>query len=413
MKDLNHTNIPKIYDMYEDEEYLYIVEEYISGEQFDSYCKNNVLHEPEVIDFAIQICDIIEYLHSQNPPVLYLDLKPENLIYTDKGLYLTDFGSCVKKEGASAGCRYGTIGYAAPEQMFKGTADERADIYAIGMMIVFMGSNASKELSPDNKSFIMNTGRRLRKLTKQCLKKQSVFRIQRVSELKHRLKALYDGSFKNDSGNTKFIKIAVTGAHAGAGTTYVSFMLGRYFKSRGRRAVVVQTSENGLVQAAVQRRIVPEDGIFRLYGISAAYCSDSAEETLTGLGFDAVIADIGVQGDVLEVFDEAPDYIIAVCTAAEWQAERLDECIKRYKGIIKANILLAFNFAGNDEYYKRISRIEGLTVLRLPVCIDTCRKNDEQMAAVFDDIFGSAGGKRGIFCVSLKGKIQNMLKRHL
>lgn len=94
LKNLNHPGIPLIYDIDEDDDFIYMVEEYIQGESLDTF----VLHprdiSPELIlKIGIQLCDILDYLHHLSPyPILYQDLKPEHIILCGNQVKLIDFG---------------------------------------------------------------------------------------------------------------------------------------------------------------------------------------------------------------------------------------------------------------------------------------------------------------------------------
>ncbi len=95
LKRLNHPALPRICDLFEDEDKIYIVEDYIEG-----VCLKQVLdekgkfEEPVVIDWAIQLCSVLEYIHSQRPnAIIYGDMKPHNIILTKDGFVkLVDFG---------------------------------------------------------------------------------------------------------------------------------------------------------------------------------------------------------------------------------------------------------------------------------------------------------------------------------
>jgi serine/threonine protein kinase len=95
LKRLNHPALPRICDFYEDEEKIYIVEDYIEG-----VCLKEVLDEkgkfdePTVLDWAIQLCSVLEYIHSQRPyAIIYGDMKPHNIILTKEGfIKIIDFG---------------------------------------------------------------------------------------------------------------------------------------------------------------------------------------------------------------------------------------------------------------------------------------------------------------------------------
>lgn len=118
LKNLNHPGIPIIYDIEEDDTYYYIIEEFIRGESLDTF----VLHQETIsqeliIEFCIQLCEILDYLHHYAPyPILYQDLKPEHIILCGNQLKLIDFGIASFFTGSGKHFqKFGTKGYAAPE----------------------------------------------------------------------------------------------------------------------------------------------------------------------------------------------------------------------------------------------------------------------------------------------------------
>lgn len=141
LKGLKHEGIPQIYDFFEENTYTYMVEEYIEGETLENYINNRTLTINEVIAVAGKLCDIIGYLHSFDPPIIYRDLKPSNIIIKPDGSpSLIDFGiSRVFKEDSYADTIYmGSMGYAAPEQCGKGQSCKQTDVYGLGAVIYFM-----------------------------------------------------------------------------------------------------------------------------------------------------------------------------------------------------------------------------------------------------------------------------------
>ena len=88
----------------------------------------------EILKTGIALSGILCYLHAQNPPVFYRDLKPDNVMITERGeIYLVDFGAAGTEE-TGVEVRYGTRGYAAPEQ-YNGKCDARSDLYALGALL--------------------------------------------------------------------------------------------------------------------------------------------------------------------------------------------------------------------------------------------------------------------------------------
>ena len=137
LKTLSHDNIVRITDVVETEESLYIVMDYIEGlNLLEVLEQNGPLSKERVIPWAIQLCDAMNYLHSQRPPIIYRDLKPANVILRpDNRVIVIDFGTARTQKGGKTRdttC-LGTPDYAAPEQFNQtGETDARTDIYNLG-----------------------------------------------------------------------------------------------------------------------------------------------------------------------------------------------------------------------------------------------------------------------------------------
>lgn len=154
--------IPKVYEVLENDNELIVIEEYISGESLDEILRQSGgINEEAVINYTIQLCDILSELHGLNPPVIHRDVKPSNIIINPNGiLTLLDFNAArLDTQNKSEDTRLiGTKGYAAPEQYGFGTSDARTDIYGIGMlMIALLTGHPVRESVPDLpiKSIIM------------------------------------------------------------------------------------------------------------------------------------------------------------------------------------------------------------------------------------------------------------------
>ena len=118
LKDLHHKSIPQVFNYLQKDGLGYTVMEYIKGSSFGDYIKAGTkFSEKEVIDYAIQLCEVVDYLHSREIPVIHGDIKPDNIMLTpDKQLFLIDFNiSGTSKEGVTTTLGY-TPGFSAPEQ---------------------------------------------------------------------------------------------------------------------------------------------------------------------------------------------------------------------------------------------------------------------------------------------------------
>ena len=151
MKKLNHPALPRIVDIIDDGENFYVVMDYIAGESLDKILKRSKsLPQNMVVDIAIQLCDVLHYLHTQNPPIIYRDMKPANIIWRPDGtVALVDLGIAreYKYENNEDTQWIGTRGYAAPEQFGgRGQSDARTDIYGLGITLYHLitGSNPTE-----------------------------------------------------------------------------------------------------------------------------------------------------------------------------------------------------------------------------------------------------------------------------
>jgi len=139
---INHPGLPRFHERFKNDRKLYLVMEYIRGESLEDIIRHSErpFEEKRVLEWGIQLCDILFYLHTLSPePVIYRDLKPSNIIITGwDTLKLIDFGVARRYDPNkdSDTERLGTPGYAAPEQCRKkGQSLPQSDIYALGVVL--------------------------------------------------------------------------------------------------------------------------------------------------------------------------------------------------------------------------------------------------------------------------------------
>lgn len=153
---LTHPNLPRIYEQFADAGRWYLVMDYIEGETVEDYMLKVVggkLSVDKVLSIGIQVCTVLEYLHSRQPPVIFRDLKPANIMLTPAGhIYLIDFGIArLFKPGQSRDTSaLGSAGYAAPEQYGKAQTTPRADIYSLGATLHELLTGINPADSPFN-----------------------------------------------------------------------------------------------------------------------------------------------------------------------------------------------------------------------------------------------------------------------
>lgn len=197
MKQWDHPFLPRIVEVYEEGADLCIVMDYVEGRTLKSLlAEHGVFGEKQVTEWAKQLAEVLLYLHSRQPPVIYRDMKPENIMITREGyVKLIDFGvsrKFVKSRDSDTEC-LGTVGYAAPEQYGgRGQTDERTDIYGLGIVLyeALGGRNLKKppyEVLP-LRNLRPEISRKMERIVCKCTKRNPQDRYQNCRELLDDLK---------------------------------------------------------------------------------------------------------------------------------------------------------------------------------------------------------------------------------
>lgn len=148
---LSHPGIVQVYDCFTEGERSYVVLEYVQGHDLETILEDTeeVLPEDTVVSWALQLCEVLSYLHSHVPrPIVFRDVKPSNVMLDEHGrVKLIDFGIAKVFHGGKKGTMIGTEGYSPPEQ-YQGVADPRVDIYALGATLHHLLSKRDPRLEP-------------------------------------------------------------------------------------------------------------------------------------------------------------------------------------------------------------------------------------------------------------------------
>jgi serine/threonine protein kinase len=135
---LCHPNLPQVHNFFQDGNSgrYYLEMDFVQGVTLEELLEQQrPFDEQQVRAWAYQLCDVLTYLHTQNPPVIFRDLKPQNIMVDQRGqLKLIDFGIArfFKPAQSTDTQALGTVGYAPPEQHGRGQTDPRSDIYSLG-----------------------------------------------------------------------------------------------------------------------------------------------------------------------------------------------------------------------------------------------------------------------------------------
>lgn len=132
---LRHPSIPRIYDYFIVKDRAYLVLEYVHGKNLEQLLTetDNFFPEEQLLSWAVEICDVMEYLHSYKPePIIFRDIKPSNIMVSLQGhISVVDFGIAKVFESDQKNTMVGTQGYSPPDQ-YRGEATPKVDIYALG-----------------------------------------------------------------------------------------------------------------------------------------------------------------------------------------------------------------------------------------------------------------------------------------
>ena len=255
MMKFDHPAIPRIVDIMEKPEFTYIIMDYVSGQSLAYELKEKGPQPQEVvIDWAKQICDVLVYLHSLNPPIIYHDLKPGNIVLKEpeKNLKLIDFGearACINGNAPGGGK---TKEYAAPEQQegTRGKTDERTDIYCFGTTLYRLLTGKFAPISPEPVGSLreaypeFNISKGMDNIIRKCTQIDPDKRFQSAAELRNAL----DNIRLWDEDYLKQLKRRVYSVTVAAGIGIGLFMTGFGFH---RAVAFVNTKDyNHLVATA-------------------------------------------------------------------------------------------------------------------------------------------------------------------
>ena len=233
LQQLRHPMLPVVYDLLWEDAW-YLVMEYIQGTNLHDYIeRNGSVREEQACVWAGQLLDILMYLHTRKTPVIYRDLKPDNIMVCPDGrLKLVDFGAAFRRNfgGERERGMAATMGFSAPEQFGhrenlehsdrvreaemqhegqKPYADERSDIYAFGKVMYYIVTGADPAKPPYTSLSIREyqplLSDRLERIIRKCIKDVPQERYQVVSEVRRELDRC--GKRKQRLRRRSFIKV--------------------------------------------------------------------------------------------------------------------------------------------------------------------------------------------------------------
>lgn len=234
LKSLQHPGIPSLYDIEEDEEAYYLIEEYVEGESLEQFLLHQTtISQSSFFDLSLQLCYIFQYLHNLKPsPILYLDLKPEHIIVCGMQIKLIDFNVATFLSNLGNFLTlFGNESFSAPE-LASGQLNLQSDIYSIGKLMEYLSNYLDEPISPN-----------IHKLIKKATAKNPVHRLETVDELIFAMEQ--ENHFFKQTHPRK--KIAIVGSHIGCGATHIGISLVSTLNYMGYQTIYYEgRTENSL-----------------------------------------------------------------------------------------------------------------------------------------------------------------------
>lgn len=200
---LKHQSIPRMYEQLTDAEHWYLVMDFIVGETLENLlaqAPGRRLPLEEALRIGIQLCSVLDYLHTYEPVVVFRDIKPANVMITpEQKLYLIDFGVArqYKPGKMKDTIAFGSPGYASPEQYGRAQTTPRADLYSLGALLHEMLSGLDPSLNPFRFPLLRDCDRTLpvdlEQLVKQLLEMEVEHRPASADMVRRRLQSLEAG----------------------------------------------------------------------------------------------------------------------------------------------------------------------------------------------------------------------------
>lgn len=391
LKTLRHPGIPIVYDVEEDLYNSYLIEEYLEGESLYALVKRlGSLSMEMAVEFGIQICRLIQFMYSSKNPILYLDLQPKNLFVCNGKIRLTDFNHAqYAADVQSFGERYGTVGFAAPEQYKGEPMDGRTDIYAIGALLYFMLCGRPPGIRPDfsGKWLYGETGRIIR----GCMAQKKEDRYQSAGALREVLQELQTEVTKEHAIHSQIIAFA--GASPGIGVTHAAFGFSNFLTRNGYPALYQEAHDADSVRCLARWKKQKPDrsGVYHIGNVQICPFYGGAVQ-IPDPYFPMTVKDVGTawreDGSLLT----DAGLLALVCGGKWWELDRTVRAAEELYG--RGRMVLLFNHEAEGAVRLLPEELRGYPSLFLPFFPDPFGKNVTADACFRDLLLEWTGGAR-------------------
>ncbi|WP_339202331.1 serine/threonine-protein kinase [Paenibacillus sp. FSL P2-0322] len=409
---LSHPRLPRIVDFFEHPPSgaVYLVMDYIEGITLEAYMKGyqGYIPQEQIVPFALQLLDVLDYLHTRQPPVIYRDLKPTNIMLTpEMEFILIDFGIArsYKAEVDQDTVKLGTVGFAAPEQYGAGQTDARSDLYSLGALLLYLCTGGKySEWTVGVEGYIRGELPRhlipvIRKLLRQHPEERFQSAGEVIGELRHSadFQPAQQGISVNDASmdyaGTRVV--AVLGVSAGSGATHTAIAVSHYLARRSRSVALVELHSTAKAFARLQEVVegtsVGQSSSSRRFEVDGVHywrqTSRADVISLLGGSYRFIVLDLGSGQDNerLEEFLRA-DYPLVVGSGAEWRVQDIAGLARSLQRHPQHKWNYCLPLATSEAARRLRKELDHDKVFALPFHSDPFEPDDE-MDQVLDELF--------------------------
>lgn len=384
LKNLKHSGIPIIYDIEEGDEGIYVIEEYIDGNTLSEFIYNNgKFRLRQACEITIQLCDILQFLHENREyPIAHLDLKPDNvMIDKNSKVKLIDFGnSAVEGNGVNA-CM-GSKFFAAPEQYHRLKPDRLCDIYAVGMLLLFMLTGKHEWSGIEEIPSAEISG-----IIKKCVHHNPRQRYQSAERIGADIRKFLKKQICEDSKLS--LKINLIGVKRGIGTTHIALALTHFLTRHKIKAVYTDNTGGNRIYDFLNKAKLCGNAAYSMFGIYIL--PDYGGYVELDEEWEITVCDCGDSAP-----KECKDSLnIIVGTAKEHEKAFFEQKMQKLQKIMQMqdmngqlkNTAVILNYMSGRQFYKYLSKAkqtDRVKTFRMPCMYEWHKPN-----AISDEVFDS------------------------
>lgn len=387
---LHHHRLPRIVDFIHlnHNGFYYLVMDYVEGVHLDKYVlSNGGISSEELIKIGVQICEGLQYLHDHDPPIIHRDLKPSNLLINNKQeIAFIDFGIArtYKEASQEDTIKLGTVGFAAPEQYGGKQSDGRADLYSLGALLLYLGTDCQFTFWSDtaHKKLKVNGFDNISPVLCRLLRTEPEERYSTANETVEALKTLLqisqaksERSIAVSSYRRPFV-IAVMGTSSGVGVTHLCISIAHLLSRRAEHVAIIEMEPKSTAFTALSESFEAGEGINRYYSTKriqqnkgfkikgVQYIRAPSRAELLGLfsdHYEFLICDLGAarRKEWIEEFQRA-DLSLLVCSGAMWHQTELKTFVEQFMtGIETAKKWIGCVPFADKETVRQLRKISG------------------------------------------------------